>query len=346
MYFLEDILTTRVEKESIGFIVNYAVVAPAITIRKKSKGKKNAVVLNTTAYLEDLGAKIHNSDIIKKFKKQVLGNRYYLIALILGILIIFMIYSLASQRTTTESNENKFQTASGVYIDITIEDIQKEMMEFQSLDPTSDAKAIKYAEIAQKLDFLESKGKWLEDVQQLKDVLQTDYYKGFNIAYIKNLSQFDDNTNGRKTRILTFNTAETSRLGSLHSIQVPQNIMIGGDRGALIDAVSDASRGTLVEYNIGKSLEDCSISLLKNGLYCYNSDGDIYVITKSGIDPVETSDGDFRAGIGGVGTFSRNNFYVFQKNISNIGNSLVTRYRNTVGSQAQYQGGTSYEVLL
>jgi hypothetical protein len=230
MYFLEDLLTTRIDKEAIGFIVNYAVVGPALTVRRRSTGKGNAVVLNTTAYLEGLGAKIHNSDLIKKFKKQLLGNRYYVIALILGILIIFMVYALASQRTKSESNENKFQTTSGVYIDITIEDIQREMMEFQSLDPTSDAKAIKYAEIAQKLEFLESKGKWIEDVQQLKDVLQTDYYKGFNIAYIKNLSQFDDNTNGRKTRILTFNAAETSRLGTLHSIQVPQNMMIGGEK--------------------------------------------------------------------------------------------------------------------
>jgi hypothetical protein len=114
----------------------------------------------------------------------------------------------------------------------------------------------------------------------------------------------------------------------------------------LIDSVSDASRGALVEYNVGKSLQDCAISLLKNGLYCYNTDGDIYAITRGGIDPVETSDGDFRSGIGGLGTFNRNNFYVFQKSLSNIGNSLVTRYRNAAGSQTQYQGGTSYEVLL
>ena len=280
MYFLEDLLTTRIEKESIGFIVNYAITTPAITMRRRSRGKKNAVILNTAAYLEDLGTKIHNSDLIKKFRKQILGNKYYIIALILGIPIIFMFYALLSQRTVSESNENKFQTSSGVYIDITIEDIQKEMMEFQSLYPTGDAKAIKYAEITQKLDFLDSKGKWIEDVQQLKDILQTDYYKGFNIAYIKNLSQFDDNTNGRKTKILTFNNAETSRLGALHSIQVPQNIMIGGDKGALIDAVSDASRGTLVEYNVGKPLQDCAISLLRNGIYCYHGDGDIYLITK------------------------------------------------------------------
>ncbi|MDR2190799.1 MAG: hypothetical protein LBP53_06600, partial [Candidatus Peribacteria bacterium] len=290
--------------------------------------------------------KMQQNEMLQKVKKQLLSNRYYLVALILGLLIIFMVYALASQWTTTQSNEEKFQTQSGTYIDITIDDIQKEMMEFQALDASSDTKAIKYAEIGQKLDFLESKGKWLEDVEKLKTILQSDYYKGFNIVYIKNLSQFDDVVSGRKTRILTFNSAELSRLGELRSIQVPQKIMIGGSKGAMIDAMNDASRGTLVEYNVSKPLGDCSISLLKNGIYCYTTDGEIYLISKSGIEPVQTSDGDFRSNIGGVGTFNRNNLYVFQKNVSSVGNALLTRYRNTAGSQTQYQGGTSYEVLL
>lgn len=243
------------------------------------------------------------------------------------------------------STEDKFQTQSGEYIDITIDDIQKEMLEFQTLDASSDAKSIKYAEITQKLDFLASKGKRIEDVTTLRKVLQSEYYKGFDIVHITSLEQFDDPTNGRKTRVLTFNSAETSRLGELHSITVPKNIMIGGTKAALIDSVSDASRGTLMEYNLGTNLEDCDTSLLRNGLYCYTSAGDIYLVAKSGIEPLETTDGDFKSGIGGIGTYNRNNLYVFQKNLSNIGNSLLTRYRNTAGSQTQYQAGSSYEVL-
>ncbi|MDR0607847.1 MAG: hypothetical protein LBG52_05950 [Candidatus Peribacteria bacterium] len=269
-------------------------------------------------YLEQLGAKIHESDLVQKLRKQFFGNRYYLVALFLGLLIIFMVYALASQWTKEQSNEEKFQTASGTYVDITIEDIQKEMMGFQALEAGDDAKAIKYSEITQKLSFLESKGKRLEDVERMRTILQSEYYKGFNIIYIKNLSQFDDNTNGRKTKILTFNNAELSRLGDLHSLQVPQHLMIGGTKGAMINAVSDASRGTLVEYNTGKPLEDCAISLLRNGLYCYTSGGEIYAITKSGIEPVSTIDGDFRSGIGGVGIFNKTNLYVFQKNLSNL----------------------------
>ncbi|MDR2415173.1 MAG: hypothetical protein LBD75_00730 [Candidatus Peribacteria bacterium] len=346
MAFLEDLLTTRMEKEHIGFIITYTVKAPSLHHLRAKKRGKSALSFNTAAYLEDLGNKIHNSDIIQKLKKHLLGNRYYLVALLLGLLIIFMVYALASQWTSSQSNEEKFQTQSGTYIDITIDDIQREMMEFQALDASSDTKSVKYAEISQKLAFLEEKGKWIEDVEHLKTILQSEYYKGFNIIYIKNLNQFDDITSGRKTKILTFNTAELSRLGELHSIQIPQNMMIGGTKGALIDAMNDASRGVLVAYNLDKSLDGCAISLLKNGIYCYAEGGEIYLVTKSGIEPVTTSDGDFRSNIGGIGTFNRNNFYVFQKTISSVGNALVSRYRNTAGSQTQYQGGTSYNVLL
>jgi hypothetical protein len=70
-----------------------------------------------------------------------------------------------------------FVTASGVQVDVTIEDIKKDIYMFQSLDPTSDEKGVKYHEIMQKLDMLESKGRWLEDVTQLRTILQSDYHK-------------------------------------------------------------------------------------------------------------------------------------------------------------------------
>ena len=63
------------------------------------------------------------------------------------------------------------------------------------MDPTSEEKAMKYHDILEKLDILETKGKRTEDVAQLKKVLQSEYYKGFNISYISSLSKFDDPAN-------------------------------------------------------------------------------------------------------------------------------------------------------
>ena len=62
------------------------------------------------------------------------------------------------------------------------------------MDPTSEEKSVKYNEILAKLDVLQSKGRWLEDVAQFRKVLQSEYYKGFNIVYVSSLSKFDDTT--------------------------------------------------------------------------------------------------------------------------------------------------------
>jgi hypothetical protein len=84
--------------------------------------------------------------------------------------------------------------------------------------------------------------------------------------------------------------------------------------------------------------------LSKNGFYCFTPTGKIYFVGRSGIEPVTTSDADgFPASIGGIGTYGKANMYVFSPNITNLSNStLVTRYRNTVGSQTIYQQGQKY----
>ncbi len=256
---------------------------------RKSKAEKMAS--NTGAYLDALGEKIKSSGSLQKIKKSVTVNRYYVVALFLGLLIIFMVCALASQMTKKQDPENQFQTSSGTYIEVTLEGIQQAMQEFTSLPSDDDQKSAKYAEIKSQLTYLEEKGKWLDDVKDLKEHLESEYYKGFNIAVINNLNQFG-------TRIFTINNSELSRLGEVHSLQVPQNLMIAGTKGAMINASSDTSRGSVVEYNTGTPLENCVTSLLKDGLYCYNTAGDVYLVVKSGVTPVSTTDGDFKSNIG------------------------------------------------
>ncbi|MBQ7074117.1 hypothetical protein IJM86_03510 [bacterium] len=150
------------------------------------------------------------------------------------------------------------------------------MAEFQNLDPSSPEKSLTYSEIMQKLDFIESKGKWLQDVKQLKTILQAEYYKGFNIIPIEKLTQF---TNG--SRILAFNSSELEKLGTLHSVFIPKNIAIAGSKAVLLDITSDSNRGTLTEFNGGNNLSTCTVSLLRDGLYCATDKGEISLFTKS-----------------------------------------------------------------
>jgi len=131
----------------------------------------------------------------------------------LGIFILFMLINLLSQ--VLKSNKDTVITSDGVTIDLTIDDIKKDLLAFQSMDPTSEEKSMKFHDLSEKLDVLESRGRRLEDVAQLKKVLQSEYYKGFNISYISSLSKFDDLSLGKKSRILTFNDAEKTQFGSL-----------------------------------------------------------------------------------------------------------------------------------
>jgi hypothetical protein len=86
-----------------------------------------------------------------------------------------MLINLLSQ--VLRSNSNTIVTSDGVAVHVTIDDIKKDLFVFQGMDPTSEEKAMKYHEISEKLNVLESEGKRLEDVASLKKALQSEYYK-------------------------------------------------------------------------------------------------------------------------------------------------------------------------
>lgn len=348
--FLEELLTTRVEKSSIWFIISYFVKWPSISLAAVSKKWwlrlkwVKWIKWKSIKYISDLWEKVKNSEHLQNAKRQLSENKIYVVGFILVILIFIFLYSLASQILNNSSNSNKFQTSAGTYIDINLEDLQNDIIEFKTLDASSNLKTDKYNEINQKLNFLEEQWKWLEDVADLKSQLQENYYDGFRITQFKSENDLN-NVAGKDTQILTFNSTDTDKLWTPSSINVPRNMMIGWTKWALIDASSDTSRWSLIEYNIWKDLEDCITSLNSNWLYCYNTDWDIYMITKAGIVPVNTEDWNFRKWIGWLWTFSSRNLYVFKSNVSNLDNMLLTRYQiNSDGTYANFKWWSSYSI--
>jgi hypothetical protein len=71
---------------------------------------------------------------------------------------------------------------------------------------------MKYHELMEKINMLQTKGKRLEDVAQLKKLLQAEYYKGFNISYINSLDKFDDPTSDKKAKLISLNSTEIAKL--------------------------------------------------------------------------------------------------------------------------------------
>ena len=85
-------------------------------------------------------------------KEQISENKIYVVGFVLVILIFIFLYSLISQIL---NNTNKFQTSSGTYADINLEDLQNDIIEFKTLDASSNLKSTKYTEISQMLQSLE-----------------------------------------------------------------------------------------------------------------------------------------------------------------------------------------------
>lgn len=351
--FLEDLLTTRVEKSSIWFIISYFVKWYTLSTRATKKWWLKLgwnlwwrlwwLKWKSIKYLSDLWNKVHNSEKIQRVKEQLTENKIYVVGFILVILMFIFLYALASQILNGNHN-NKFQTPAWTYKEINLDDLQKDIAEFKTLDPSSNLKSAKYTEILQELNFLEEEWKWLDDVAELKAQLDDNYYEGFRIKQLKTDNELN-NIAGKSTQILTFNSSDISKLWDLHSISVPRNIMIAWSKWAIIDASSDTNRWVLVDTS-EQSLVDCISALNSNWIYCYNNKGWIYMVSKANkVTPVNTEDGDFRSGIWWLWTYNNRNLYVFNSNVSSFGNMLLTRYQtNSDGTYANFKWWSSYSI--
>ena len=324
--FFQELLNARLDKKAFGFIFHYLITGAPV----KSH--------------EEYIAKINENTWLGKIKKTLFKNKYQATVAILGVFILFMVINLLSQ--VLKSNSDTFVTSDGVTVDLTIEDIKKDLFMFQGMDPTSEEKSLKYNEILSKLDVLQSKERRLEDVAQFRKLLQSEYYKGFNIVYVSSMAKFDDPTLGKKTKILTLNTSEIAKLGTVQWLHVRRNMAVVGTKSALVGALDDNRRWSLIDYNFPSTatLKGCNINLLKDGIYCYTNNANIYSITKEWSQPVTTTDTEpFTKNIAGIATYGKANLYVFEDNISAAWNTtLVTRYRNTLWSQTIYQWWQKY----
>jgi len=353
--FLEELLTTRVEKSSIWFIISYFVQGPSISLiaskkwwlKLKWKLKwMSWIKWKSMQYISSLWNKVHNSEHVQRVKEQLSENKIYVVGFVLVILMFIFLYSLASQILNDANHNDKFKTSEGAYIDINLEDLQNDIAEFKTLDASSNLKSAKYTDILQKLNFLEEQWKWLEDVVDLRSQLQENYYDGFRITQFKTDNDLN-NIAWKDTQIITFNSTDTDKLWTLNSINVPRdsNVMLAWSKWAIIGATSNTSRWSLIEYNLSKDLENCITALNSNGLYCYNSAGEIYMISKAGIVPVNTEDWNFRGWIWWLGTFSSRNLYVFRSNVDVSANMLLTRYQvNGDWTYANFKWWSSYSV--
>jgi len=87
-----------------------------------------------------------------------------------------LIYSIVSNYRAQYAN-NVITTTSGKEVDITLDSIKKDIALFQRLEATSPTKITTYNDIKNKIDLLEQSKQSPLDIQNLKKVLQEEYYK-------------------------------------------------------------------------------------------------------------------------------------------------------------------------
>ena len=329
-------LSSRIPQEHIWFLASYSINLLKVTRR----------FVADQSYLHKISSKLKIKQASQKAKKFFSLNSYYTMVGVLVLLVLFLIYIVSSQLGIINSQSVLYVDTNGKEIQLTIDDIKKDIYAFQTLDPSSNEKSLKYSEILDKLWALEKNEKWLADTQVLRTTLDDIYNQGFRIITIKSLSDFDDPINATTTRTLTFNNSEKSTMGNPVSIQVGEGVHIWGSKGGIIGSLNDSNRGSLVEFNMGSEVEDCSLSLSSRGLFCYTNLGAIFNVTKVGVENMESAAGDWSTkDIWGIGTYNKTNFYVFQKNANNFASVFVTRYRNIPGSEMNYQVGQNYSLL-
>ena len=330
----EKTLLSRVEKEKLWLISNYYIhwnIVSSVESNSPIKKWWNRMKWKFNWW--------------KAWLRRLADNKYYVIIWVLWIIVLILLYSVLSALLDTK-NSNTIVTESWTVIDITIDDIKKDIRDFQQMDPSSNEKSIKYNEIVEKLTLLEQNWRWLEDVENLKWIVENDYYKWFNIIRIENLSQLDDLASWIKTRQISFNSSEKWKMWEVLFIDYQKSINVWWTKWALIWSVNDWSRWSLIEYWVDTNMAWCSENLLKDWLYCYISDGRVYNITKAWIEPVTTQDWVwFPDTVWGLWVYLKNNFYVFQPNLNSALNWVVlTRYRNTAWSETVYQPWQNYTI--
>ena len=343
--FLDDLFATRIDKKEIWFMCNYSI--NWIELKKAHTWGKLSWL--ASKYTSKITWKISSKVDLMKWKRKTNSlfndNKYYAMVWCLVLAILFLVWAIFAQMKSAQENKIQFQTSTWEYVDLTIDSIKQDIFAFKILDPTSDEKSEKYNEISQKIQVVEDNGLWIEDVENLKSDLLQAYEEWFMVRVIKNLSQFDNEKIGKKTKIFTFTSSQKEALWDLVSIAVDSSVNVWWSQAALIGIVNDKTSVTPVAYNMWEPAKACSLSLSKKWLFCYTDWWNLFYVNKTWIEPMEVVDWDWSTtSIWGIWTYGNNKFYLFQKSPNNMANALLTRYAVKPRSESQYTNPITYSV--
>ncbi len=315
---LIDILSVRRDTQDIWYGIEFNVQHPGTGFKRRLKGK----MFEQNRWLSGLKEKLE----LRRTQTMFIWG---------GIAVLLLVWWVVSGFLETWNTET-VDTRTGLVIDFTIEDIQKDISLFQRIPADSDEKIKKYNEILSKLDLLDEKKKRTFDVKELRKIIEKEYYKGFNIVLF-------NQDNGFGEPIYTFSPQEKSIMWEVHMLAWRNGLFVWGTQGALVGAVNETLRWTLASISPGTTITDCNLNLLKNGLYCVTDKSELLNIMRTGMLPVTVANGAFPLWISHLATFQSSNFYVVAKSTVWAAPTIY-RFLNQKGSQEVFQPGTEYQL--
>lgn len=318
---LVDILSVRVEPEDLKYVSMFDFSTWKLLSQKNLR--RGMSLWNRLVW--------RAQDMIEWHKEKL-----WYVAWALGILLL-LFWSM--QGFMWQAYDPVIGDDGEVLINFTIEDLQRDVGTFKQISATSNEKIKKYNDIVNKLTLLEDNGKWVNDVAQLRKILEAEYSQWFNIELINTLDQLD-------APVYEFSQKEKNVMWTMRELYKREWFMVWWVWWVLIWAINQTVRGTLVSAAIWQDLHSCGFNLLKNWLFCSANDGKMYVADNNGFQPVVLPEGTtIPREIVGVSPFTTSNMYVLTEDTRfNNQTQYVVRYKNTRGSQTNFVEATPYEL--
>lgn len=314
---LIEVVRVRISDEWVRYVSRLEVESSIAATQKKIRNRLDGPMKKLTEL----------AGWIEKFQGKIL---YGLIGLVTLLLFYWLVQSFNKANNATFVEKQWDQV-----IDITIEDIQKDIAMFQKIDASSDQKIKKYNTIVQNLNILEENNKWTYDVTELRKILESEYYRWFNIVLANNDSFFKD-------AVYEFTQQEKNTFSEPQQVFFKESLTIVWKEWILLNAINNERRGILISAWIDKKIDTCGFNLLRNWLYCSTNSG-LYNVVKSWLQPVSTTSGAFPSNIIWLDRFGSSNMYVLSADPTlTAGDVYVTRYTNQLGSQENFGESTNY----
>lgn len=311
----EDILTTRVQKKEIWKLEELDIQIEKIKLNSKKE-------FNLNKY----------TDILKK-------HRYSIGTIIALSIIFFVIFSIFSYLGKDKKQVIEIWWKK-IEVNITnLNNLKRQIDAFWKLNFSKEnwiaAKKVEYKKIIEELDAFKNNNIQTLEIKNLREKVEKNYYKGFNINLVSENDWLLKN-------IYSFSNKGLTQLSWINQLfKSHSRLNISWEKWALLWIIDNKYKWILQKIKIPTNIKTCTNNLDWNGIYCATENNDIYNISKYWIITVKNSQWSWPKNIVSIATYGVNKLYILTKDEKlNKEWTYIVKYivkgKNTFSSPIKY----------